>query len=85
MVVRDMALWVRLTMIWQNWLGNRARWWNIPNQGQPNPCPRPPLSVLSPCSILKNLKSRITTFVLTLTTTSQTTLCCVQSEGASKD
>ena len=29
--------------VWQNWLGKWARWWNIQNQGQPNPCPRPPL------------------------------------------
>ena len=52
MVVRDMG-WVdydlghstvcqvlfRQNGVWQNWLGNWARWWTIPNQGQPNPYP----------------------------------------------
>ena len=27
----------RLMGNWQKWLSSRARWWNIPNQSQPNP------------------------------------------------
>ena len=34
---------------WQNWLSCWARWWNIPNQNQPNPCS---LGDGSPCRYL---------------------------------
>ena len=46
----------RQMVVCQNWLGNWARWWNISNPGQPNPCPRPSLSLsitdtLTPCLV----------------------------------
>ena len=42
--------------VWQNWLGNWARWWNIPNQGQPNPTPSTIVTLYSPLSLAVTLR-----------------------------
>ena len=47
---------------WQNWLSSWARWWNIPNQSQPNPdlpgdgspCPCVDIQVVNTYVLFKN-------------------------------